>query len=246
MASNPSRPFVHARLARKESFKPSYVTHWIRKIQAEGREYNVLILEELSEHADRKFLGEVEKMYISALRKVGHRLTNATDGGEGCLNPSPEFRTALSERNRGNQYGLGKKRSEKTRQKMRESRARVLAAHPEIGDAISQRNIGNTYGKATAGRIVSDETRSRISQTKRGSKATDETKRLLSESHTGLKATDDTRQKLRDGWTTERRASVSAKMREIKLAAGAVKRALKAAQKESEESLLDILDKDPT
>ena len=81
-ASRFSRPFEHAKIARKTQ-KHSYLLHWIRSIQTEGREPSVLILEELSEGVSRKLLGFVESCYIRSLREIGHNLTNGTNGGDG-------------------------------------------------------------------------------------------------------------------------------------------------------------------
>lgn len=165
MASNAGRPYVHAKQARRPNHKYSHLRHWVQKLQAEGREYTVLILEELSEDVSRHFLGEVEKMYIASLRAIGHNLTNATDGGEGALNPSQEVRAALSARNKGNKYGLGKKKSERTRKQIGESRKKYFEEHPEACEEISKRNIGNTFG---LGHKHTEDTKKQIGDAKRG------------------------------------------------------------------------------
>lgn len=82
MAMKANRPYEHSRNARKET-KHSHLFHWIRLLQAEGREPEVLILEELCEGASRNFVGEIERLYISSLRGIDHRLTNVSKGGWG-------------------------------------------------------------------------------------------------------------------------------------------------------------------
>jgi hypothetical protein len=95
--SNPSRPYQHAKRARKDLADDSHLMRWIRKIQAEGREPSVMILEQLREETGRAFLGFVESCYIKSLREIGHRLTNENDGGWGGSNGphTPESRVAM-------------------------------------------------------------------------------------------------------------------------------------------------------
>lgn len=90
------RPYDHASLARR-SKKNSHLMNWIRKVQASGREPSVLVLEQLPEGAALKFVGEIEKMYIASLRRIGHRLTNVSEGGEGRAGAhTPETRAKIS------------------------------------------------------------------------------------------------------------------------------------------------------
>ena len=132
------RPYDHARAARRPNTKVSYTINWIRKIQSEGREPEFIKLEELASGTTSKFLGFVEQCYIKSLREIGHRLTNATDGGEyGDSGPlSPEGRAKRSASMRGNTNGVGTIRSQ------------------ESVAALSARNIGNKY---SVGRHHSEE-----------------------------------------------------------------------------------------
>ncbi len=82
MAKNDVRPYSHAKIARRRESK-SYLYKWIRKIQLEGRDPIVMILERLSEGVSLQLLGFVERSYIEALREIGHRLTNTAEGGQG-------------------------------------------------------------------------------------------------------------------------------------------------------------------
>lgn len=75
------RPYSHMREARNASAASSHKTHWIRKVQREGREPSVIILEQLSVGCSTDLAGFVEKCYIKSLREIGHRLTNIMEGG---------------------------------------------------------------------------------------------------------------------------------------------------------------------
>ncbi len=103
MAMRADRPKYHEKEARNPRAKLSYKINWIRSLQAEAREPLVLVLEELSEGAPREFVGEIEKMYISSLRRIGHRLTNITPGGDGFHGRhTPETLTLMSIAHLGN------------------------------------------------------------------------------------------------------------------------------------------------
>lgn len=77
MASmNESRPYVHAKLALRQTEKHSHLFHWIRKLKSEGRDYIIVKLEELQPGCRSEFVGYVESCYIDSLREIGHELTN--------------------------------------------------------------------------------------------------------------------------------------------------------------------------
>lgn len=80
--SKESRPFRHAQVALSTTVS-SYLYNWIRKLDREGRNYHVVLLEELPVGTSRRFLGFVEKCYIKSLREIGHQLTNVSEGGWG-------------------------------------------------------------------------------------------------------------------------------------------------------------------
>lgn len=115
MAMKVGRSFEHAKNAKRLVSKHSYLFHWIRLLQAENREPAVLILEELSEDATRNFVGEVEKMYITSLREIGHKLTNVSGGGWG-----------------GHAWPLGGKHSEES--KAKQSKAHLGKKHHWRGE----------------------------------------------------------------------------------------------------------------
>lgn len=70
--------------------KKDHKNHWIKKLQSEGKLYEIAVLEYVS---DPSKLSAAEIKWISFIRCLGcHRLTNLTDGGEGSLgrNKTPE------------------------------------------------------------------------------------------------------------------------------------------------------------
>lgn len=134
MAMRERRPYEHATRAYQQ--RASHLVHWILKLHADGRNYQIRKLEELEPHTSRKFLGFVEQCYIASLRKIGHNLTNVHEGGlggnTGAHTPevralisrthtgrvfSPERCVAISLRTTGNKSKLGQKDSAETRAK---------------------------------------------------------------------------------------------------------------------------------
>lgn len=160
-----SRPYQHARWARNRSIKPCHLLHWLRKLQSQEREYQVIKLEELSADTSRQFLGQVERMYISALRQIGHDLVNESEGGLGGNFLTPEANAKRAVKQLNNRRGLGVVHSEAARQAVSESRKRYFANHPEARQIISDRNLGNKYALA---KPRSEETRKKISDKQKG------------------------------------------------------------------------------
>ena len=141
---------------------PEYKTHkhnWIRKLQTEGRDYIVIILKEFEEDISDDLLYTHEVHFIAKYKVENHDLTNATDGGEGMRNPSPETRTklrlAMTQERRNlliaqNKSRIGEKASEKTRSKMRSvwtSERRI------IGIASNKRRAGEQRSAESIQRI---------------------------------------------------------------------------------------------
>lgn len=133
------RPYQHASRARKDLTDDSHLLRWIRKIQTEGREPSVMILEQLFESTGRKFLGFVESCYVKSLRSIGHQLTNENDGGWG---------------------GSNGPHSEEVRAKMRAGW--TVDGRARVGAAAKARNTGAKYpyvGRITKGRQLSEKNR---------------------------------------------------------------------------------------
>lgn len=166
--SRPNRPYQHATYARKATTDGSHLMRWIHKIQAEGREPSVMTLEQLPIGTSRSFLGFVESCYIKSLRKIGHRLTNANDGGWGGSN-GPHSEESKSRMKIGwtsevrKRVGIASRKRELGKKASDETRKRQSAAH--LGKALSEKariRIGEARKRAWDG--ASEEARQQHSQ----------------------------------------------------------------------------------
>ena len=123
-----------------------YVHNWCKKMLNLGFEPAVIIFEEFEEAADiNEKLNSAEMKWISYYKIRGARLTNLTDGGEGCLNPSEFTREKMRDTK------LGIPRLENTKKKISK------------GQKISM--IGNTNGHSNLGRVNSNESKQNIANT---------------------------------------------------------------------------------
>jgi hypothetical protein len=109
----------------------------------EGRSYQALKLQILASGTSRGFLGDVERMYISSLRR-SHHLTNVSDGGWGGFTGEAARQKQIVS-NLGNTHGAGVKHSEASRRQKGASLRRHYVEHPETAEAISAAHLGNTY-----------------------------------------------------------------------------------------------------
>lgn len=126
-----NRPYIHARLAKRPETQRSYVINWVKKLQAAGRDYSVMVLEEMPPGTRREFMGFIEACYIRSLREIGHRLTNQAEGGYGG-NLGPEVNAKRATSMLGNVNSVGAEHSEESRRKVSESRKRYFDQHPEL------------------------------------------------------------------------------------------------------------------
>lgn len=181
LATRAQRPYAHSKWAHWSNTTSSHFVHWIKKLHTEGREYQVLILEQLAEGTPTKFLGEVEKMYISSLQQIGHQLTNISPGGLG----GNVWQWTDEAKEKQRQFRLGRKESDETkekvglasasREKTPEWRAKISASL--TGRKISEEARKNRLGCQNAlGAIHSKESIERVRQKQIGSKASEETK----------------------------------------------------------------------
>lgn len=155
--------------------------HFSRAIRAYGRGQFVCSILEMVE--DVSLLPEREQYWIAILRPP----YNSTAGGEGLLNPSPETRTLMSERQRGHKnHFYGRHHTLQTRRR------------------ISERNKG---------RIHTAEHCERIRKGHVGLKHTPETKAKMSAAHRHRVFSDETRAKMRvaarDAWQRRRQQAVT-------------------------------------
>ena len=155
-------------------YDETHNTNWIKSLLRQGKKPGMEILAIIdAENAD-----DAEKAYIAAFKMMGFKLTNGTDGGDGTR---------------------GRKASEKTRQKMSESRKGVKATK-ETRRKMSE-----------AAKNRSEETCQKISETLRGRKHTEESCRKMSEAQKGRKHTEAHKAKIRG------KKNVHAKMTDAKV-----------------------------
>jgi len=144
---------------RLRQYKAVRKTQWIKKLLGLGMRYEVVVLEECD---SREELASLEMKWIAHGRAEGWSLTNATDGGEGTKNPTPETRARMSKASK-------KKRTPELRR--RQSELSKDRARKTIGE-MRLRALGNTNAK---GHSVSAETKARFSNLARGKKQSVET-----------------------------------------------------------------------
>lgn len=146
---------------RATSGDTTHKSRWLQLLLRQGLEPQMDLIECCTEAEVQS--KEVE--HIALGRKLGWRLTNATDGGEGILNASLETRAKIS-RSR-----IGKPLSPETRAKMSSSRTGVPRGpcKPETRDKIrlALSNPSNEFRErqriAQTGRPVAQSTRDKLS-----------------------------------------------------------------------------------
>lgn len=172
MALQWKRPFAHAKRARKDGGNHSHVLNWIRSLR--GREYAVLVLEELPAGSRRRFVGAIETMYIASLKAIGHDLTNATDGGDGFVGGKhrPESRARLAA-TWARKKAEGYTRSSEHCQAISDGKKGVPLG-PKSAEALATQVVFQV------GHEVSAETRKRLSESALGHSVSQETREQLS------------------------------------------------------------------
>lgn len=169
----------------------THKARWIQSVITAGHTIESTILVEDAEWC-------VDEMRLIQVHRVnGTRLTNATDGGEGMINPSAETREKISVSLLGNSHALGHRHSQETRlsiagshtgmKRSTEQRAKMSVAQkgktvsPETREKIRNSAMGNTNAKgcvrtelqranmsaAQTGKTVTTLTKSRMSDTRR-------------------------------------------------------------------------------
>lgn len=119
-----SRPLYHKRDSVLRSDSNLHKVRWIRGLQAEGLEYEVVVLERVEHAVD---LATAEVKWISFGKAAG-TLTNLTDGGDG-----------------GDTFS-GRKHSTETRAKMRAARAKQDTS--QYREKLSVRLKGRVFSDA--------------------------------------------------------------------------------------------------
>lgn len=164
------RRYEHIWLARRGS--QTRVSKWIRSVRRAGYSIDIFIIEKDA------VLHASEKRLIAWYRRHGARLTNLTDGGEGTIGWSGgrgRKRPDLAARNRAGRGRSGRPISDEVRAKI--SAALKGRKRPDVA-ARNRLNKGKPgwphteasrakIGQAHKGKVVSAETRAKLSQNKK-------------------------------------------------------------------------------
>ncbi len=140
----------------------THVASWIQSLLKIGLKP---VLEEIEN--GRGAWVERERFWIAEYRRLGSRLTNHTDGGEGTVgwNPDAEWRKAAGERARKNH--TGRVRSQEVRANMKAAQQRIVERRREAGVVLKRAPFSPEHlqkmAEAQRGKTVSAETRARIS-----------------------------------------------------------------------------------
>lgn len=205
-ANNPKKRFGEHLLHSKKN--DAHKNCWIRSLLAVGQRPELVILSETP-----SVTWQAEEMrYIAAAHGLGIRLTNSTDGGDGCHNPSLETRARLSAANKGRIHTpetceknrvshLGKKQSFETIEKRRiaslgrkaSAETREKSRVARLGMKLTPEHCENIR-LSKLGKKHSEESRAKMSAGKQN--ISDETRAKLSVAHLGKKPSDETRAKI--------------------------------------------------
>ncbi len=164
----------------------SYRVRWIRKLIKFGLKPGLVILEIVADALAQ----ETERKWIKFYGRKN--LVNTTDGGDGLWNPSQDVRRKISA------AGMGRPKSEATREKMRRSSTgnSYGLGHIKSADACAR------IGAAHKGKVLSEETRRKISETRKargcgkGYTPSPETCQKLSEANKGRPKSEEHKRKL--------------------------------------------------
>lgn len=138
----------HLYEAKRDRPFPNRRVLWLRRLQALDLVPRMVELVRV----EANVADDVERLVIINYLRAGHWLLNTTLGGDGVR--SDEYPDDLREKQRLNQ--LGKKATEETRRKMRESHARRPKPSPEV---VARRVATR---RANGGWVVSLDARQRI------------------------------------------------------------------------------------
>lgn len=151
----------------------THLGYWVRSLVARGEKPTLVVFREVPEEAG----AEAEMRYIRLARGCQMNLVNSTDGGEGLLNPSPETRQKMRERQ------LGSVHSEEHSFKCGASnRGKHLT--PEHRAAIGAANAGRS--PASKGVPMSEKTKLKMSAASKGVPKSPEHCATLSIAHAGV------------------------------------------------------------
>jgi hypothetical protein len=106
-------------MERPRAKHATYCRCWEKQLENLGMTKKIVVIQDLGDECDLKFLSDVEIFWIAYFRKMGARLTNMTDGGDGISNMSREIREKISLSKRGKpSWNKGKRWSEESKHRM--------------------------------------------------------------------------------------------------------------------------------
>jgi hypothetical protein len=166
--------------------KNTHKGHWVQALVDVGLAPQITVLQEVAGPED---LYELEQGWISYFRGLGCPLTNATDGGPGVFGlkrqpPSAETRAKLSAAAKGRVYGPEVRARFSAGQKARnyspppETRAKMAAAKRGRKRGPHTDETKAKMSAAQRGHFVSEATRIKIGDARRGQPFVDETGRM--------------------------------------------------------------------
>ena len=140
---------------RKVRREVTHRSRWIDELRNLGLEYQFAVLQ-VVEDVDR--LPAAEQWWIAYGKACGWPLTNATDGGEGTLNPSPETKAKMRDRLRElmSNPEMNQRRSERSRaaRGTPESRAKSRAATLAQSDESKAKRSAALKGRKRPPEVV--------------------------------------------------------------------------------------------
>lgn len=182
-----SRPKSHFYKSSENNHK----SNWIRKVKAKGSTPIIRILHSWPKTSD-EILSSCEIYWISKLKRVGCRLTNSTDGGEGTSGFKHSEVTKLKLK----EINSGKILSEKTKKKMSKSHIGNKYASGTVRTEEFKRKVSNSM----KGKPFSEEHKNNISKSaktrKKAPPITEETRARLSKASSSRRHTEETKRKM--------------------------------------------------
>lgn len=176
-----TRPRAHRSASGRAA--ATHSANWIRQLKSLGLDYEIVVLDQGSATE----LPALERWWISYGRASGWPLTNLTDGGEGSVGAtqSAETRARISAANRG------RKRTPEFRARMSviaKSRSPETLAKIGAASAALPAETRARIGMQLRGRKASPELRAKLSAAHMGHVVSEETRRKIAESNRRTKA----------------------------------------------------------
>lgn len=130
--------------------------------------HSFTILHELPADVDQAVLDNYEKIYIAAYKGAGIQLLNITNGGNGKGNQSKETRIKISNANKGRKGTVRKTPLSDDERTILRERALELWAKGVLGIKGHSEETKSRLRKLNLGRKHSDETRKKLSESRKG------------------------------------------------------------------------------